>query len=127
MNVKKAIPYDFIFDFLETEDKYTKAMFGATAVYIGEKIVFMLRQREQFPEDNGVWLATLKEHQESLKEIFPNMRSLIEFGPGETDWQVLPEASEDFEESVRLACELVMGGDERVGKVPKRRKLKTKS
>ncbi len=32
-------------------------MFGALAVYVGDKIVFLLRDRPSDPQANGVWLA----------------------------------------------------------------------
>ena len=50
----KAIPFEFVLDELEPMSPHNKLMFGFTGVYIGEKIVFVLRDKEKFPEDNGV-------------------------------------------------------------------------
>ena len=69
-------------------------------------------------EDNGVWLATTEEHHQSLRGEFPNMRSIRLFGKEVTGWQVLPADAQDFEEAALRACELVLGGDPRIGKVP---------
>ncbi len=102
-------------------------MFGSYGVYVGEKIMVILRDRLEYLDDNGVWLATTAEHHGSLKEIFPNMRSLKLFGEGPTGWQVLPVNSDDFEESVTTACELILKGDLRIGKVSKARSKKTRS
>lgn len=93
-------------------------MFGCTAVYVGDKIVFALRDKPTYPRDNGVWLATTAVHHPSLREEFPNMRSIGLLGKEVTGWQLLPVDATDFEESVTRACELVCAGDPRIGKVP---------
>ena len=101
-------------------------MFGCVAVYLGEKIVLALQDRPQHRADNGVWLATTRDHHASLRREFPNMRSIGGLGEDVTSWQILAVDAEDFEESVMRACELVKKGDERIGKVPARkRKRKT--
>lgn len=120
----KRIPFEFVLEALESADPYTKPMFGCTAVYVGEKIVLILRERESSPGDNGVWLATTPEHHESLAREFPSMRSIAVFGPGPTGWQVLPVDSADFEEAALRACELILEGDPRIGKVPSRARKK---
>ncbi len=125
-NKVKKIPFDFILEILSAAEPYTKPMFGCTAVYVGERIVLILRKKEDFTSDNGVWLATTGEHHASLAKIFPKMRSLALFGPGPTGWQILPEDADDFEESVVLACELILKNDQRIGKVPKRKSPKKK-
>jgi hypothetical protein len=68
--------------------------------------------------DNGVWLATTEEHHQSLRREFPDMRSIQVFGKKVTGWQVLPADAKDFEEAALRACELVLAGDPRIGKVP---------
>jgi hypothetical protein len=35
-----------------------------------------------------------------------------------TGWQVLPADAADFEEAALRACELIVAGDPRIGKVP---------
>ena len=105
-------------------------MFGCTAVYVEDKIVMVLRDRPTSPADNGVWLATTREHHASLKREFPNMRSLTLFGTGaggSTGWQILAADNEDFEESVILACEKIVAGDVRIGKIPAIRKRPTRA
>jgi hypothetical protein len=125
--MKKALAFPFVLDALEAANPYTKPMFGCIAVYVGEKIVLILRDRESSPEDNGVWIATTKEHHESLQKDFPSMRSIYMFADGgPTGWQVLPASSEDFEESAMKACEFILRKDPRIGNVPKAKKPKTK-
>ena len=105
-----------------------KHMFGAFAVYVGEKIMLVLRDRENHEEANGVWIATSSEHHASVKMEFPNMCSvyLLSDGKAETEWQMLPLSSDDFESSVMKACEFILKGDGRIGRVPKARKGKKK-
>jgi hypothetical protein len=117
----KPIPFEFVLEWLDELAPYTNPMFGCTAVYVGNKIVFILRDRGNSPPDDGVWIATTAEHHESLRRDLPSMRDIEIFGPGPTGWQVLPVSSGDFEESVRLACDFVLRGDERIGKIPKSR------
>ena len=90
-------------------------MFGCLAVYVGEKIVLILRDKPARPADNGVWLATTKEHHQSLRREFPNMRSIQLLGKKVTGWQVLPADARDFEEAALRACELILNGDPRIG------------
>ena len=101
-------------------------MFGCHAVYTRGKIVLILRHKNDFPHDNGVWLATTKEHHISMKNDFPSMRSISLFGDGLSAWQNIPEEADDFEEAVIKACELILKGDIRIGKVPMPKKRKTK-
>lgn len=128
--IKNSMPFDFVLEELSQLKPHTKPMFGAYGIYIGNKIVFILRQKEAHSSDNGIWLATEGEHHASLKEIFPNMRSLSLFGGDDdgrpTTWQLLPEDSDDFEESAMKACVLVLRNDPRIGKFPKTRMKKKK-
>ncbi|NUM79702.1 hypothetical protein HUU42_02770 [bacterium] len=123
---KKTIPFEFILDALLPLVPVTRPMFGCTAVYVGPKIVLILRERESHPEDNGVWIATTAEHHASLRKEFPSMRSINVLGSGETNWQMLPSASDDFDRSAARACELILQHDPRIGKIPKAKKKKRK-
>ena len=97
-------------------------MFGCLAVYVREKIVLVLREKTTDARDNGVWLATTIEHHQSLRREFPNMRSIGVLGKKITGWQVLPAGAPDFEEAAIHACDLILAGDARIGKVPGARK-----
>jgi hypothetical protein len=46
------------------------------------------------------------------------MRSIQVFGKKVTGWQILPADTKDFEAAALRACELVLAGDPRIGKVP---------
>ena len=118
----KVGPQEFVLDALASLTPVTRPMFGCLAVYVEEKIVLMLRDRADSPQDNGVWLATTAEHHASLRREFPQMRSIRLFGRKVTHWQVLPADGSDFEPAALRACELIRAGDPRIGKVPKRRR-----
>ena len=127
--MQKNIPFDFVFDYLFPLEVKVKPMFGLFALYIGEKLVLMLRQRAQHPEINGVWIATSQEYHKSLKKAFPSLRSIAASSNGiaETEWQLLPVDTDDFEKSVITACELIKQNDPRIGRIPKPPKPKTKT
>ncbi|MFZ0933797.1 MAG: hypothetical protein WB579_18890 [Bryobacteraceae bacterium] len=119
---RKAAPHEFVLDAIATLSPWTRPMFGCLAVYVGNRIVLILRDKRQLDPDNGVWLATTELHHESLRREFPNMRSVRVFGKEVTDWQVLPADAPDFEETALRACELIAAGDPRIGKVPNARR-----
>jgi hypothetical protein len=116
---RKPVPYEFVLDALASLSPVTRPMFGCLAVYVEDKIVLILRDKCDGKEDNGVWLATTDEHHESLRRDFPNMRSIGVLGKKVTGWQILPSDSQDFEEAALRACDFVLAGDPRIGKVRK--------
>lgn len=122
--MKKTIPFEFVLDHLLDLDLVQKSMFGCTALYLGPKILLILRDKDNHIEDNGVWLATVEEHHASLQKDFPSMRSIALFGGGPTAWQNLPADAEDFEPSVVRACEFILKKDPRIGKIPAKRRKK---
>jgi hypothetical protein len=120
---RKPVPFPFVLDAIASLSPWTRPMFGCLAIYVQDKIVLILREKPSTPGDNGVWLATTEEHHQSLRQEFPNMRSIQVLakqvlGKQVTGWQVLPVDAEDFEESVVHACDLVVAGDPRIGKIP---------
>jgi hypothetical protein len=114
---RKAVPHAFVLDALADLSPATRSMFGCLGLYVGNQIVVILRDKPG-DTDNGVWLCTTKEHHESLRREFPNMRSIQVFGNKVTGWQVLPSEAPDFEEAALRACELIAASDPRIGKVP---------
>jgi hypothetical protein len=115
---RKPVPHEFVLDAIASLLPRTRPMFGCLAIYVQDKIVLILRDKRDQTADNGVWLATTEEHHQSLRREFPNMRSIRVLGKKVTGWQVLPADAQDFEEQALRACELVVAGDPRIGKVP---------
>jgi hypothetical protein len=124
MKKPRSIAFDFVPEQLHQLQPVIKPMFGCHALYVGNKIMLILRKKENDTEDNGVWIATTPEHHQSLKKFFPSLRSIRLFGPGESGWQVLPEDADDFEESALRVCDLIIHRDPRIGKIPKEKKKK---
>ncbi len=122
---RKRVPHEFVLDAIAEVRPTTRAMFGAFAVYVGEKIVFLLRDRPDDPQANGVWLATLTEFQESLHAEFPNTGTVRIMGKDISGWRLLAVDADDFEASALHACELVVRNDPRIGKVPKKKRTTT--
>jgi hypothetical protein len=114
---RKPVPHAFVLDALAPLSPATRPMFGCLALYVGDQIVLILRDKPS-DADNGVWLCTTEEHHESLRREFPNMRSIQVFRKKVTGWQVLPAAAPDFEEAALRACELITARDPRIGKIP---------
>jgi hypothetical protein len=127
LKVRKPIPHAFVLDAIASLSPYTRPMFGCLAIYVKDKVVLILRDKPTSTADNGVWLATTREHHESLRRIFPSMRSIQVLGKPVTGWQVLPCDAPDFESAALRACELVLAGDPRIGKVPGTRTSRSES
>ncbi len=122
---RKRLPHEFVLDAVAEVCPTTRAMFGALAVYVGEKIVFLLRDRPTDPQANGVWLAIPTEFQESLHTDFPNAGPVRIMGKEISGWRLLAVDADDFEASALHACELVVRNDPRIGKVPNRKRTVT--
>src|SRR5688572_22682463 len=118
MMTKKYIPFEFVLDHLAPLEIIVKPMFGLYAIYANEKIVLALRQRNDHTETNGVWIATNKEHHESLQKELPALHSFSIYSKtiSPSEWQMLPEHENDFEASVIKVCELIKRGDNRIGR-----------
>lgn len=119
----KKIPFDFILDHLFQLNPCIKPMFGCYALYIGEKIFLILRESKSHTDANGVWIATSSEHHQSLKKELPSLKTIdiLSEGKGETNWQMISSENDDFENSAIKICDMILRGDERIGKIPKRK------
>ena len=120
--MKSKIPFEFVLEELDRIHPRVKPMFGCYAIYSEEKLLLILRKRNDFTDDNGVWLAADREHHASLKKDFPCIRSVRLLGSAESVWQNIPADEEDFEELALKACTLILKGDVRIGKIPKQEK-----
>lgn len=121
---KAVIPLEWVMERLEGVMTEHKPMFGCRALYVGPKIVLILRDRPTETQDNGVWVATIAEYHASLRRDLPGLRSITVFGPGETGWQVIPKEHPEFERTVERVVALVRANDERIGKIPAAKRSK---
>jgi hypothetical protein len=116
---KKLPPYSFVLDELGDIVTGIKPMFGAFGVYRDHQILMILRKKEKFDNDTGIWLGVVDGAQDSLKKVIPELRDLQMFGTSPTAWQVLGEDIETFEEAALKICELIRKKDPRIGRTPK--------
>ena len=125
-NPKKPIPFEFVIDELAKVNPVVNPMFGCHAIYVGEKIVMIVRKKSPEDPDNGVWIAIPPGHAEAIQKDFPSLRPIKLFGEKSTGWKIIPEEASDFEESVLHACKLILKNDARIGKIPKPKKKASK-
>ena len=126
LSSRTKTPFAWVLGELASLDPWTRPMFGCLAVYVGDQIVLILRDKASPIEDDGVWVATTREHHESLRRDLPSLRSITVLAMPATDretgWQIVPAEADGFEEEVLCACALIRAGDPRIGKVPKAKK-----
>ena len=103
-------------------------MFSGFAVYVGEKIVLMLRDSLKQPKDNGLWLVfsdTANLADPGIRQDFPSLRLIDLLGGKIGHWRLIPADSSTFESEALHACELVLKHDPRLGRVPQSRQARS--
>ncbi len=123
-SVRKKVPFSFTLDELNSLSPMLKSMFGGFVVYIGEKMTLFLYDQEKWPRFQGVSLATTPEHYRSLAREFSSTRDAEPQRIGKSPWLLIPASAAGFEEQVLKACEMILNGDERIGRAPKEKKLR---
>jgi hypothetical protein len=113
----KSVPFAFVLEQLERVEPTTRAMFGSTAVYLGERIVFVLREKGDV--DDGVWIAYETTRESEALAALPRLVA-IERLPNVRCWRKLAKASPHFEEDVLAACRLAAEEGSPIGKLPAR-------
>lgn len=124
MKVPQKIAFDFVIEQLYSRHPQVKPMFGAHGVYVDMKIICILRDKESYPNDNGIWIASPSDNHESLKKLIPVLRKIEMFGQNASDWMLIPADEDDFETYANIFCGLVLQGDFRIGKLSKAKFLK---
>jgi hypothetical protein len=102
-----------------------RRMFSGYAVYLGDRIVCMLRDHVKSPKDNGVWLVlseSVNPADPALQREFPSLRRVELLGGKISHWLVIPSDSPTFEEEALHACDRLLHHDPRFGRVPKSRR-----
>lgn len=123
-SVRKKVPFSFVLDEINSLSPILKPMFGGFVAYIGEKMVLFLYDQEKWPGFKGVSLATTPEHYRSLAQEFSSTRDAEPQKIGKHPWLLVPAGAVGFEEQVLKACELILKGDERIGRPPEEKQLK---
>lgn len=115
--VKRQGPFPFVLEELVPLRPTIKRMFGFTYIYLEHTLLLALRDSVKQTGTNGIWVFTTDEHLESLAREFPQLPKRQLWRSGKNGWVVLASRLEDFEEYAFKACELVLKGDQRVGRV----------
>jgi hypothetical protein len=124
---RRSAPYPFILEALAPLEPEVRAMFSGFAVYVGEKIVLMLRDSPKQPEDNGVWLVfsvTANLADPGIRKDFPSIRLIKLLGGKIAHWRLIPADSATFESEALHACELLLKHDVRFGRIPQSRQTR---
>jgi len=117
--VHHSLPFPFILEELSAVRPTVKHMFGFVSLYLDDKLVCSLRDSVKQPGSNGMWLYTTIEDVDSLAREFPDLpkRQLWRSRSGNNAWLILASRLENFEEHALKACELILNGDRRIGRV----------
>ena len=83
--------------------------------------MLVLRKAGKNLDLNGVWVATSKEHHQSLQNDALGLTDFILDNGDKHDsgWRLIREDHEDFESAVIRICELISHGDQRIGRITK--------
>jgi hypothetical protein len=122
---KQKTPHAFVLEALMPLNPEVRRMFSGFAVYLGDRIVCMLRDHPKSPRDNGVWLVLSESANPTDPELhreFPSIRSIELLGNKIGHWLVIPSDSPGFEMEALHACDLLLRHDPRFGRIPKSRR-----
>lgn len=120
VSAKKQNPFQFVLDELFPLRPVTKRMFGFTYIYLDDRLLLSLRCNAKQPRQNAVWLYTTTEHLESLRAEFPSLPKHRFWKSGKNAWIIFNSKGEDFEEYIFKACEMILGGDRRIGRISRK-------
>jgi hypothetical protein len=124
---RRSAPYPFILEALAPLEPEVRPMFSGFGVYVGEKIMLMLRDSLKHPEDNGVWLVfsqTADLADPGIRQDIPSLRPINLLGGKIAHWRLIPADSATFESEALHACGLVLKHDLRFGRVPQSRQAR---
>jgi len=122
---KQKAPHGFVLDALMPLNPEVRRMFSGFAVYLGDRIVVMLRDHPKSPRDNGVWLVLSEGTSPAdpgLRREFPSIRSIDLLGEKIAHWLLIPSDSPTFEREALHACDLLLRHDPRLGRIPQSRR-----
>ena len=121
---KPRVPHAFVLEGLAPLNPEVRRMFSGFAVYVGDRLVLMLRDHAKSPQDNGIWVVLaecIDPADASLRRDFPSIRSIQLLGNKIGHWLLIPSDSADFEGEALHACDLILRHDPRLGRIPQSR------
>ena len=125
MKPKAKPPHAFVVEALAPLEPEVRRMFSGFSVYVGDRIVCMLRDHAKSPRDNGLWLVLseiVDPADPALRRELPSLRSIGLLGDKIRHWLLIPSDGPDFEAEALHACDLLLNHDQRLGRVPESRR-----
>ena len=120
------LPFPFVVDELMPLRPTIRRAFGFTYLYVGELLLCALRNNVKKPGSNGMWLFTTREHVDQLGAEFPELPKRYLWRSKDNAWVILPSKLEDFENYAFKACEMMINGDRRIGRLSRGKVSATK-
>ena len=120
------LPFPFVVDELMSLRPTIRRAFGFTYLYVGELLLCALRHNVKKPGSNGMWLFTTREHVDQLGAEFPDLPKRYLWRSKDNAWVILPSKLEDFENYAFKACEMIINGDRRIGRLSRGKVSATK-
>ena len=114
---KNSVPFSFVVDELASLRPTIKPAFGFTYLYLDDRLLCGLRDSNKQTGSNGMWIFTTTENLESLGKEFPQLSRRYLWRSGKNAWVILPSRLAEFEEYAFKACELMLNGDKRIGRL----------
>ena len=119
------VPHAFVLETLAPLHPEVQRMFSGFAIYSGNRLLMMLRDRLESPQDNGIWLVLAEgvdPADESLRREFPSIRRIELLRSKIAHWLLLPSDDAAFEHLALHACDLILRHDPRLGRIPQSRR-----
>jgi len=122
---RSKLPFSFVLDELWPVRPRITTAFGFTYVYLDDVLLCGLRDSVKQPSCNGMWLFTTTEYADNLAKEFPGLSRRNIWRSGSNAWIILASRLQDFEEYAFKACELILNGDRRIGRLSRRRNVRS--
>ncbi|MBE15488.1 MAG: hypothetical protein CL867_04505 [Cytophagaceae bacterium] len=119
------ILFPFFLDMLYPLPLKHKKMFGVDAYYLEAQLLFALREKEENTIDNGIWIATKKQHHQKLKHQFKSIKSIESYGI--KSWLMLASNHDHFEADAQHLAQLIFKRSELIGTTPNSKKRKPRN
>jgi hypothetical protein len=124
------VPFFFVVEALHPLPVRVQAFFGGHMVYLatpsGERMLFLLYDRDRWPTARGVWLASEPEYVDDLERHYPVQPVPIdEFTL--KGWRMISASSDAFEATIADWVARVHVGDLTLGRMapPRKRRKRT--
>lgn len=110
------LPYSFVLKELFPFRPKIRKMLGGYALMNPPHLYMLLRETEDYPEYNGVYVATDPAFFPALQEEIHRSRMEVQLDGMDDSWIFISEDLDDFESKVKKACAMIREGDVRLGK-----------